>query len=140
MPTTRRSRKNPESLLAVCYKPPSSIFSITQTNPLLVEVSLRDPRWIRIQIHEDAAKERGIKDGDTIVVESRAGKITGIAHVTQKVHPKTIAIGSIYGLWAHPVSKGVGAHFNTLIPAEMEYNNPISCDLEHTVAVKVYKA
>ncbi|MEM2704198.1 MAG: molybdopterin-dependent oxidoreductase, partial [Candidatus Bathyarchaeia archaeon] len=44
--------ENPDLLLAICYKPPTSIFSITQTNPILVEVSLRDPRWTRIQIHE----------------------------------------------------------------------------------------
>jgi molybdopterin-containing oxidoreductase family molybdopterin binding subunit len=139
-PPLKEASTSSDLLHAICYRPPSSIFSITQTNPILIEVSVCNPYWTAVQIHEEAARKRGIKDGDKIVVESKAGKVIGVARVTQAIHPNVIAISGIYGLWAHPVSRNVGVHFNTLIPGEMEYNNPLSCDLEHHVAVKVYKA
>jgi len=134
------SQEHPEyDLHAITYKTPLTTFSRTARNPVLMEVKERDATFLKIQIHELTARERGIKEGDIIVVESECGKIEGVAHLTKCIHPKVVAIPGVYGLWANPLKKDDKLHYNTLIPFSLGYVEYLTGGFEHHVAVKVYK-
>jgi anaerobic selenocysteine-containing dehydrogenase len=49
------------------------------------------------QIHPETAEKSGIKDGDAVIIETRKGAITQMAHVTDTIHPKVI--NASYGWW-----------------------------------------
>jgi anaerobic selenocysteine-containing dehydrogenase len=64
-------------------------------------------RWIKrlrekqtdpkVEIHPDTAIKYGIKEGDEIIIETRYGKITQIAHCTDIVDPRVI--NASHGWW-----------------------------------------
>ena len=49
------------------------------------------------QIHSETAVKLGINDGDEVIIETRIGEITQVAHVTDAIHPKVI--NASYGWW-----------------------------------------
>ncbi|MEE9612254.1 MAG: molybdopterin-dependent oxidoreductase, partial [Desulfatiglandales bacterium] len=51
----------------------------------------------RTEIHPETAAKYGIRDGDELVIETRMGKITQVAHVTDSIHPGVI--NAAYGWW-----------------------------------------
>ncbi|MCP4669143.1 MAG: molybdopterin-dependent oxidoreductase [Deltaproteobacteria bacterium] len=64
-------------------------------------------RWIRrlrekrpepkVEIHPDTASTYGIREGDPVVIETRYGKITQVARLTHRVHPRVI--NASHGWW-----------------------------------------
>ena len=56
----------------------------------------------KVEIHTETAEKLGIKDGDAVIIETRMGQITQIAHVTDAIHPKVI--NAAYGWW-YPEAK-----------------------------------
>jgi anaerobic selenocysteine-containing dehydrogenase len=84
--------------------------------------SLREKRkHPRAEIHSETAEKLGIKDGDAVIIETRKGQITQIAHVTDAIHPKVI--NAAYGWW-FPEAKSESqydwksANFNMLTSME----------------------
>ena len=60
--------------------------------------SLRKHRpYPKTEIHPKTAAEHGISDGSEVVIETRAGSITQVAHVTDRIHPRVI--NAAYGWW-----------------------------------------
>lgn len=110
----------------------------TAQNPRLSEVAELNPYAQRILIHTSAARDRGIKDKDPICVESTVGKVTGMAKVTECIHPEVIGISSHFGSYAKgkPIAYGKGANFNKLVPYDRD---PVSTGVDACVQVKVYK-
>lgn len=51
----------------------------------------------KTEIHPETAKSHGIQDGDAVVIETRMGAITQVAHVTDAVQPGTVY--GAYGWW-----------------------------------------
>jgi anaerobic selenocysteine-containing dehydrogenase len=51
----------------------------------------------KVEIHPVTAKDYGISEGDEVVIETRAGRISQIAHLTDTVHPRVIHAS--YGWW-----------------------------------------
>jgi anaerobic selenocysteine-containing dehydrogenase len=51
----------------------------------------------KAEIHPKTAADRGIMDSDEIVIETRSGSITQVAHVTDRIHPKVV--NAAYGWW-----------------------------------------
>jgi anaerobic selenocysteine-containing dehydrogenase len=103
-----------------------------------------DPYEFAIWINTETAKKRGIKDGDTIIVESRYGKAQGAAKVTELVHPLAIGVPASHGArstMANPIVSD-GPNFNALCTIEETHRaiDPISGGIEEGPAVKVYKA
>jgi len=64
-------------------------------------------RWIKqlrkhrprpkTMVNRETAKKHGIKEGDEIVIETRCGKITQVAHLSDTIHPGVIQ--AAYGWW-----------------------------------------
>jgi len=51
----------------------------------------------KIEIHPETAAQYDISEGDDVVIETRAGKIVQVAHLTDTVHPRVIQAS--YGWW-----------------------------------------
>ena len=51
----------------------------------------------KTEIHPDTAKAHGIQDGDEVIIETRSGAITQVAHLSERVHPGVVL--SAYGWW-----------------------------------------
>ena len=53
-----------------------------------------------VTINAATAKELGINNGDKVVIETRVGKVQGIAGVVQGIRPDTIAVSYHYGMFS----------------------------------------
>ena len=51
----------------------------------------------KTEIHPETAAEHGISDGDDILIETIAGSITQVAHLTDRIHPRVV--NAAYGWW-----------------------------------------
>ncbi|MDD5205542.1 MAG: molybdopterin-dependent oxidoreductase [Desulfobacterales bacterium] len=89
----------------------------------------------KTEIHPETAERYGIREGGQIVVETRKGAITQVAHLTPAVHPRVVCVA--YGWW-HPLSDGQfdwkTSNYNMLTSADKlgkEFGTPnlkgISC-------------
>jgi anaerobic selenocysteine-containing dehydrogenase len=92
-----------------------------------------------IEINPETAKKIGIKDGDLIWAESKAGKLKGKARLFPGTHPNGIHIPygqghKAYGRWA----KGRGINPNDLLVREYDYLGGFVSPF--STKVKVYKA
>ncbi|NBJ14237.1 MAG: hypothetical protein FNP40_01410 [Dehalobacter sp. 4CP] len=96
-----------------------------------------------IWVAESVAEEMGLKEWDTVIVESAVGgKIKGKIHLSQFIHPKCIGIPGNFGRrtpYMNPVNN-TGVHFNSLLSVDESTLNPISLSLESSPQVKFYKA
>lgn len=57
-------------------------------------------RNVFLEIHPDAAKARGIKDGDLVRIKNKVGSIEAIARVFAGTRPDTVVLPMIHGHWA----------------------------------------
>ena len=88
-------------------------------------------RWIKrlrekrpdpkVEIHPETALRYGIRQGDTIIIETKSGEITQIAHLTATVDPRVINASS--GWWfpegrAESLYEWEKSNFNILTSAE----------------------
>jgi anaerobic selenocysteine-containing dehydrogenase len=67
---------------------------------------------VRLEIHEDDAGARGVRDGDAVRVFNALGEMTCQAHVTSRVRPGTVAYPK--GVWRRSVEQGWTS--NALVP------------------------
>jgi anaerobic selenocysteine-containing dehydrogenase len=121
-----------------------------QENPWLYEVTkMTDPYAMNIWINPATAAKKGIKDGDTIVVESNVGplgsprtaQMTGTVKITQRIHPECVGVGGNYGrrsMGLNPIARE-GPNYNQLLNTEEGYFCPLSAALEVSPKVKVTK-
>ncbi len=129
-------------LFVVNYTIPFHQYSVTPENPWLNEISERHPYVYKIMVNTETAHRLGIRDGDTICVETVAGrKVTGTAKVTECVHPEVVAIGGVFGAWARgkPIARGKGVHFNSLLALDWEHVDMLSVSADACERVKVYR-
>ena len=114
----------------------------TQEQPWLDEASKMNPFTYFVNINADTAKQKGLKSGDRVEVESWRGlKVQGILQTRKGQHPQTLTVMGVSGHWAKgkPISRGKGVHFNSLISLQLSDCDPISFNIEPTVKVKVRK-
>ena len=129
-------------MYAVHYKTMQHSMATFMDNAWFAEyVALFDPYSMKIMIHPEAAKARGIKNGDVITAESVHGKDSTECVITELVRPDTIAIGGCMGSRSaniYPPSRE-GALFNRLCWADEEWRDPVTGNQENSMKVKVYK-
>ncbi len=134
-------------LYAINWKTPLAPFFCGDThgNVWLHEtMKTWDPYEYSVWINSATAAKKGIKTGDTIVIESQWGKTQGTAKVTELIHPDVIGIPSGHGAasaMANPIT-AEGAYHNGL--GNLDEKNlavdPLTAQIEEGFAVKVYKA
>ena len=133
--------EGPHDLFAVNYKLPFHTISVTPQNPWLNELSEHHPYAYKIILNADTGREKGIRDGDLISVESPYGQVQGSAKLSQGVHPEVVAIAGAFGHWAAgmPVARNKGVHFNSLLSARLNRIDMLSASIDACVKVKLIK-
>ena len=111
-------------------------------NPWVNDICSRNRLDYNVLLNTRTAKEKGIQDGDTVIVESRVGKVKGKVRVTGCVHPQVVGTLGIHGHWSKgkPIAKGKGVNFNTLVPFDINNLGTLSGQLDNCARVKIYKA
>ena len=88
-----------------------------------------------VLLNPRTAAALGLVDGDPIEVVSAFGRVDGNAALSEGVHPDVVAVSNASG------GRGrKGTHFNTLLPAELEYTDNFSGALESVARVRVEKS
>jgi anaerobic selenocysteine-containing dehydrogenase len=147
VPTAEYSAPAEYDLWAFNWKTPMAPFYCGDTygNVWLHEtMKTWDPYEYNVLINSATAAKKGLKDGDTIVIESRYGKTQGTLKTTELIHPAAVGIAASHGassLLANPITKE-GPYFNALCPFHESDGaiDVVSGGIEEAPAVKVYKA
>lgn len=141
-PTSYREMDSEFDLLAFSYRDVLHTNNTTFQNPMVDEVSKLCPYTFTVTMNSDLAKDRGLADGDPIVIENRYGaKEKGVIKTMEGQQKKVIGIAGQGGLWAkgRPIAKNKGSNFCKLLPSYLRHYDPITGNIETSVAVKVYK-
>jgi anaerobic selenocysteine-containing dehydrogenase len=116
--------------------------SMTMEQPCLDEASRMNPYTYNITMNATTGRQKGLKDGDIIEVETYQGrKVTGTLKMLEGHHPLTVGIAATAGHWAkgQPIARGKGTNFDNLLPLDLEHVDPISGNLETAVRVSIRK-
>jgi molybdopterin-containing oxidoreductase family molybdopterin binding subunit len=116
--------------------------SHTVEQPWLDEASQMNPYTYNITMSADTAKEKRLKDGDTVELESVTGrKVEGRLKLYKGMHPQTISIAACTGHWAKgmPIALGKGVNFDILLELDLKHVDHVSLNLETAVRVKIRK-
>ena len=101
------------------------------------------PDYNTIQLNRIAAEEKGLQEGDWIVVESQEAKIEGKLHITELCHPVSVAIAGALGRLVDTIGNDTinDVCFNKILTGlKPRMHDPLHGGVEDTVPVKVYKA
>ena len=109
-------------------------------NPWLDEAARLDPYSYTIAINTEAARRKGLKDGEVVWVETETGrKVKGKVHLTEAIHPEGLGIAACAGHWGKgmPIAKGKGVFFNDLLEIDFDHVSPVNLNLDLCARVKV---
>ena len=142
-PCTIHKLDDPEHDL-YCYSYRDVLHSGSQTmeQPWIDEASRMNPWTYNITMNASTGRKKGLKDGDTVEVETYLGrKETGTIKLMEGHHPLTVGIAACSGHFAkgQPIARGKGANFNTLLPMTFEHTDPVAGNIECCVRVRVRK-
>ncbi|MDO8692253.1 MAG: molybdopterin dinucleotide binding domain-containing protein, partial [Dehalococcoidia bacterium] len=130
-------------LISFYYRDVVHTNSLTMENPWLDEAAQMDPYSYNITIHTAVAKKKGLKDGDMVWVETKAGRrVKGKLKLSEGIHPEGLGIAALAGHWTknQPIAKGKGVFYNELLDINYEHMDPGNHSLDICKKVKVYKA
>lgn len=86
--------RNAEDMILTTFKWNVQTQTRTPNLKLLTEIVHRNPAWINTA----TAKKLGIKHGDLVRITTGVGYIVNRAHVTEGIHPKTVAVSNSMGM------------------------------------------
>jgi molybdopterin-containing oxidoreductase family molybdopterin binding subunit len=134
---------NPEyDLYCFSYRDVLHTGSHTMEQPWLDEASRMNPYTYNITMNVDTAKRKGLKDGDTVELESITGrKVQGRLKLLKGMQPQTVSIAACSGHWAKgmPIAKDKGVNFDILLELDFNHVDPVSFNMETAVRIKVRK-
>jgi len=140
--TTHKVKDPKYDLYCFSYRDILHSGSQTMEQPWIDEASLMNPWTYNITINTATGKGKGLKDGDTVEVETYMGrKETGIVKLMEGHHPLTVGIAACSGHWAKgmPIARGKGTNFDNLLPMTFEHMDPVCANIEIAVRVSVKK-
>jgi len=140
--TTHKLEDHNYDLYCYSYRDILHSASMTMEQPWLDEASRMNPYTYNITMSVGTAREKGLKDGDTVEVETYQGrKVRGTLKLLEGHHPLTVGIAATAGHWAkgQPIARGKGTNFDNLLPLDLEHIDPICGNLETSVRVTVRK-
>lgn len=142
-PASYKDKNEEYDMIGFSYRDILHTNNTTYQNPWLDEVSHLCPYTYTITIHPSVAKKKKLKEGDTIWLENRYGaKEKGRLKLMEGQHPMTMGIAGQGGLYAEgrPIAKQKGSNFCKLLPNHLKHYDPVTGNIETSVALKVYKA
>jgi anaerobic selenocysteine-containing dehydrogenase len=130
-------------MYAVNFQVSLMVMGMAMENPWKYEYNQKfDPFQMGVWINKAVADKKGIKTGDSVVIESQYGyKVTGEAVVTECIHPECVGIPGNYGnrsVNLAPTARE-GAHMNTLMGNGEEDIDPAGGNVEGSPHVKISK-
>ncbi|HSD60715.1 MAG TPA: molybdopterin dinucleotide binding domain-containing protein, partial [Burkholderiales bacterium] len=72
----------------------------TVNNAILNQALGPDAAQNYVTLNRQFAEQAGVKAGDTVVVETRVGKVKGTAQLVEGIRPDTVAVSYHYGQWS----------------------------------------
>ena len=126
-------------LFVVNFKLPFHSLSYTSHNSLLAPLSEKNPYAYCTVLNARIVRERGIRDGDWVRLESEEGYTDeGQVFLTECIHPEVIGIPGCFGRKSKglALSHGKGVHFNTFVPHSLERIDSLSAALDSCVRVR----
>ncbi len=117
--------------------------SISANNPWVDDICRRNRLDYNILLNVRTAREKNIKDGDVVWIESKIARVKGKVRLTGAVHHETVGIlGGHLGQWAKgkTISRGKGVHINSLVAHDWKMVGTLTGQLDTCARVKVYKA
>lgn len=134
---------NPEyDIYCFSYRDVLHTGSHTMEQPWLDEVSDMNPYTYNIVMNVHTAGEKGLKDGDTVVLESVKGReVTGRLKVMEGIHRHVAGIAACTGHWGKgmPIARGKGTNFDILLEVDLKHMDPVCLNMETAVRVKIRK-
>ncbi|MHB1868815.1 MAG: molybdopterin-dependent oxidoreductase [Nitrososphaerales archaeon] len=136
---TRRNAKF--DLILTNFKVPHQSSSLSNSNRFMVKLA-NIHRSYDVWLNTESAMKRGIKDGDSICIETVYGKKVGAtARVTELVHPEVVACQADGRRFARTASAGrEGINFNELVSIDDENLDYVSSAIDSHIPVAIYKA
>jgi len=127
-------------LIAVHFKVPYIYGAFGNENPWLNEICEHTDAY-SILLNESVGKAKGLRDGDSVWLESPVHKVRATVKLTQCIHPQAVGVGGHFGHTSPgmPIARNKGINFNSLLPTDIDHIDMISSALDHCVQVKVYK-
>jgi len=112
----------------------------TALNPILNQALGPDTNENFVLINRSTAKDKRIKDGDTLVIATRLGKVNAKAKLTEGIRPDTVAVSYHYG--QQSISLPDSARKGTWINSVLEYHPDVVSGMTsfNDSKCKVYKA
>ena len=142
-PCTIHRLADPEyDLYCFSYRDILHTGSHTMQQPWIDEASRMNPYTYNITINSETAKNKGLKDGDTIEIESSTGgSVRGPIKLMEGQHPQMLGIAACSGHWTKgmPIARGKGVHYDALMACDLEHVDPISLNIETAARVKIRK-
>lgn len=141
-PISHKELTHEFDLFAFSYRDILHTNSTLYENPWIIKASEMSPYTLTITLNVKTAREKGLKEGDRICLETPYGrKETGTLKLMEGQHPRTVAIAGQAGLWSdgRPIAKGKGSNFDKLLQSDITHFDPIALCLETAIPVKVYK-
>jgi len=109
--------------------------------PWVLEITELFPGQPDILMNVEAARARGIKDGDEVWVESEVGRVKQRVKLSQGLRPDTVVIAGQFGHWSTPVAKDKGwVSLTALTPIKHSWTDPVCGTMQAVIKAKVYKA
>ncbi|MGE4274364.1 MAG: molybdopterin-dependent oxidoreductase [Desulfitobacterium sp.] len=130
-------------LYCINYKTMQHHFACNIGNGWLMELTEdQDPYALNIMVNAKTASARGLKDGDTLEIESYlGGKVNGQVKITQLIHEDVLGIAGAYGMSTanfNPAAKR-GTAFGDLLKLSEDVISPLKINLDRDVKVKIRK-
>jgi len=123
----------------------TALRSLTFLDSLAVELACGTKMFrytYGITMNAATGRKKGIKDGDTVEVETYLGRTErGTVKLMEGHHPLTVGIAACSGHFAkgQPIAMNKDTNFDSLLPMTFQHTDPISGNIEIAVRVSVKK-
>lgn len=127
LPTYREREESPVLLPRLAEKYP--LYLTTRRSPEYSLSRSSEYEWVRkvtpypqLHIHPGTAKERGIKEGDRVVIETPKGSIRHVAELTEEIRPDVV--NGVFGWWLPEKETKENGYLETNVNMVMSYDPP----------------
>ncbi len=130
-------------LISFYYRDTIHTNSLTMENPWLDEAAQMNDFSYNIAVNSATAREKGLKDGDVVWVESSyKRKVKGRLKTIEGIHPEGVGVAALAGHWSKdlPIAKGKGVFYNELVEVDYAHMDPGNLNMDLCAKVRIYKA